>query len=132
MSEIEAHDPARFEELERQVLAAIFRGDQAAMEELMHPDGYGFDATMGLVRQRELIDSIDGLAPGARFAADQVQVVPAGEGVAALTYRLRQWGEFNGTSLPEVVYCSSIWRLGDGRWQAVFHHETPASAGRSD
>ncbi|MEU4341537.1 nuclear transport factor 2 family protein [Nocardia sp. NPDC023852] len=125
-----ASDQALFEERERRVLAAVFGRDKAAMAELMHPDGYGFDATMGLVSQRELIDGIDALDQNAGFEADEIRVVPGGPKVTALTYRLRQWGDFNGTPLPEVVYCSSVWRLGDDGWQAIFHHETPTRSTR--
>ncbi|MFQ6398402.1 DUF4440 domain-containing protein [Nocardia sp. KC 131] len=119
-------EQSRFSELERRILTAIFRRDKAAMAELMHPDGYGFDATMGLVSQRSLIEGIDALAPDARYVADDIRVVDAGPQVAALSYRLRQWGEFDGAPLPSVVYCSSVWRHGSLGWQAVFHHETPA------
>ncbi|MEV5651911.1 nuclear transport factor 2 family protein [Nocardia sp. NPDC052254] len=116
-----------FADLERRILTAIFERDKAGMAELMHSGGYGFDATMGLVGQRALIDGIDALADGAGYAADEIRVVPAGADVTALTYRLRQWGEFGGTPLPPVVFCSSVWRRDAAGWQAVFHHETPAA-----
>lgn len=115
-----------FADLEQRVLTAIFQRDKSAMAELMHPGGYGFDATMGLVSQGSLIDGIDGLAPGARYVADEFRVVDAGPDATALTYRLRQWGEFDGAVLPAIVFCSSVWRRGPTGWQAVFHHETPA------
>lgn len=118
--------PSLLEVLERRLLTAIFSRDRVTMTELMHPGGYGFDATMGLVDQRALIDGIDALAPGAGFEVTDVQVVPGGPDVTALTYRLRQWGDFGGRPLPEVVHCSSVWRRDGGEWQAVFHHETPA------
>jgi uncharacterized protein DUF4440 len=118
-------DAAWLSELEHRVRAAVFGRDQAGMATLMHPDGYGFDAPMGLVSQRELIDGISALEPDARFAIDDVRTVSAGPTVAALTYRLRQWGRFRGTPLPDVVHCTSVWRLSGTRWQAVFHHETP-------
>ncbi|MEV4236470.1 MULTISPECIES: nuclear transport factor 2 family protein [unclassified Nocardia] len=123
---------SRFEERELRVLAAVFGRDKATLSELMHPDGFGFDATMGLVRQRDLIDALDALDHGAGFMVDELRVVPAGGNVAALTYRLRQWGEFDGKPLPGVVYCSSVWRLEQGSWQAVFHHETPRAPGDSE
>ncbi|GGL06887.1 nuclear transport factor 2 family protein [Nocardia jinanensis] len=119
-------EQSRFADLEQRILTAIFQRDKSAMAELMHPDGYGFDATMGLVSQRALIAGIDALTPDARYIADEIRVVDAGPRAAALTYRLRQWGEFGGAPLPAVVFCSSVWRHGPVGWQAVFHHETPA------
>ncbi|MGW1738892.1 DUF4440 domain-containing protein [Nocardia sp. NPDC001965] len=115
-----------FADLELRILTAIFQRDKIAMAELMHPGGYGFDATMGLVSQQSLIAGIDALAPGAHYVADDIRVVDAGPHATALTYRLRQWGEFGGSTLPAVVFCSSVWRNGPTGWQAVFHHETPA------
>lgn len=111
---------------EQLLLTAVFDRDQATMAGLMSPDGYGFDASMGLVSQGELIAGIGALAEDAGFALDQVRVVDAGPGAAALTYRLRQWGRFSGVPLPATVYCSSVWRLEGGRWKAFFHHETEA------
>jgi ketosteroid isomerase-like protein len=115
------------EEYERRLLGAIFSRDRQVMAELMDPDGFGLDASMGLVRQRDLIDRIDALDPGAGFAMDEVAVL-AQPDAAVLAYRLRQWGTFGGSALPATVYCSSVWRIAGDRWQAVFHHETPASA----
>lgn len=116
------------EEYERRLLGAIFNRDRQVMTELMDPDGFGLDASMGLVRQRDLIARIDALDPGAGFAMDEVAVRVLPPDVAVLAYRLRQWGTFGGSALPATVYCSSVWRIVGGRWQAVFHHETPASA----
>src|SRR5262249_29438103 len=124
--------------LERRILAAIFSRDKTVMAKLMHPDGYGLDASVGLVSQPELVDGIELLAPESGFRADEFRVVRAGDGIAAVTYRLRQWGgftagRFRDVPYPEVVYCSSVWRHGTHGWQAVFHHETPArSAGRDE
>jgi hypothetical protein len=115
------------EEYERRLLGAIFSRDRQVMAELMDPDGFGLDASMGLVRQRDLIDRIDALDPGAGFAMDEVAVLALPD-AAVLAYRLRQWGTFGGSALPATVYCGSVWRITGGRWQAVFHHETPASA----
>lgn len=118
--------PRQAEQHERRLLEAIFSRDRQVMSELMDPDGFGLDAGMGLVRQRDLIDQIDALDPDARFAMDEVTVrIPAPD-AAVLAYRLRQWGTFGGSALPATVYCSSVWRVIGGRWQAVFHHETPA------
>ncbi|MEU1986029.1 nuclear transport factor 2 family protein [Nocardia sp. NPDC019395] len=116
-----------FEKLEQRIMTAIFDRDKKTMAELMHPDGYGFDATMGLVSQRTLIDGIDALDPGARFRVEDIQVVDTGNEVRTLTYRLRQWGRFAGEPLPPEVFCSSVWRHGPAGWQTVFHHETPAA-----
>ena len=113
------------EQHERRLLEAIFSRDRQVMNELMDPDGFGLDASMGLVRQRDLIDQIDALDPGASFAMDEVAVRAPAPDVAVLAYRLRQWGTFGGAALPATVYCSSVWRVVGGRWQAVFHHETP-------
>lgn len=116
------------EEQERRLLGAIFNRDRQVMAEMMDPDGFGLDASMGLVRQRDLIARIDALDPGAGFAMDEVAVRALPPDAAVLAYRLRQWGTFGGSALPATVYCSSVWRITGGRWQAVFHHETPASA----
>lgn len=116
------------EEHERRLLGAIFNRDRQVMTELMDPDGFGLDASMGLVSQRDLIDQIDGLDPGAGFSMEEVAVLALPPDAAVLAYRLRQWGTFRGSALPATVYCSSVWRIVGDRWQAMFHHETPAAA----
>ena len=118
-------DPTLVVDYEREVLTAIFARDKVRMTELMSADGFGFDATMGLVGQRELIAGIDGLSDDAAFSMEHIEVECFDPALPVVAYLLRQWGSFGGRPLPPAVYCSSAWSITDGRWQAMFHHETP-------
>lgn len=110
---------------ERALLAAIYARDKMTMTELMSPDGFGFDAAMGLVRQTDLIDGIGELSSDAGFEVVDLTARHAGPRVVLLAYLLRQWGSFKDRRLPDAVYCSSIWRIENDKWRAMFHHETP-------
>ncbi|MGC2404695.1 MAG: hypothetical protein WA510_33195, partial [Acidobacteriaceae bacterium] len=54
---------------------------------------------------------------------DHVQVVRENDEISILAYRLCQWGRFNGSVLPPIVWCTSVWSRASGKWQAVFHQE---------
>jgi hypothetical protein len=117
---------------ERHLLTAIFGRDTTEMSRLMADGGYGVDAAMGCVSQRELISGIGRLSTDAGFEMDHERIVAATPHASVIAYRLRQWGRLGQTELPPVVWCTSAWSRASGTWQAVFHQETPESgAGRA-
>jgi len=113
--------------LEKELLGAIYACDKVAMRKMMAPDGIGVDATFGFATQQSLIDGIHE-ASAVAWELSTPRVLEAGKATMVVTYRLRQQVTFKGAPEPSDVYATTVWTRTGGRWQAIFHQETPAVA----
>lgn len=60
------------------------------------------------------------------YSLSDFKLTTIGASAALLTYKGTQHGTCGGQAVPETVYVSSVWVNRGGKWQALFHQETPA------
>jgi hypothetical protein len=113
---------------EQKVSDAVQKGDVATFQSMVASDGWAIDET-GLM---SVADFVKMLKPGMSKITDskldsfKVQWVSAD--VAVLTYVWTGKGTFGDMPVKSPTLASTTWANRNGKWQAVFHQETPKSA----
>jgi hypothetical protein len=94
---------------------------------LIASDGVGIDPIEGLVKAAGYDEMIQ-QANVQSWNIDNTQVYWAADNVAILTYRWTGKATMGGQGVPSPTWASTTWVNSSGKWQAVFHQETLASA----
>jgi len=107
---------AQVEELERELLGPLVRGDMGRTAVLLHPDFMEIGSS-GRVWTRDAMMMALEEDPGERTDIEILGTDRVGTSAVLLTYRSFAR---SGTTLR-----SSLWVLDDGRWRLRFHQGTP-------
>lgn len=119
------HDTQFFVDLESKVWAAQVSGDAVADRELLSGDFVGVYPTGFAARE----DHVEQLSSGpviASYAISQARLIVASPVSVMLSYRADY--RRPGRSGSEVMFVSSLWVHGNGRWRNTFSQDTPVSS----
>lgn len=109
-------------DLETQLHRQEVRADEHALRHLIAEDFFEFGVSGTVWTREAVIDALRDEAFSPREASE-FRLTQLAEGVALLTYRAHRGATAARPSADSLR--SSLWRLGDGRWQMVFHQGTP-------
>ena len=111
---------------ERAVYAALQKGDLNAFKAIPADDFVVMDGA-GAMPLAEFLKIFSEFKM-TKSAIDQVKVSFLSDTAAIITYKWTGAGTVMGQPMPSPVWASTTYVLRTGKWQAVFHQESPATA----
>jgi hypothetical protein len=113
--------------LERQLWEAWKNKDGNTYQRLLSADSIGVGRG-GVDNRAAVIRGITGSDCVVRsYSFDNAQVSMLNPNTAILTFRAMQDATCEGQVIPAMVWATSVYVRRNGRWQAAFHQETPAT-----
>lgn len=113
--------------MERQLWEAWKNKDGNTFQRLLSADSIGVGRG-GVDNRAAIIRDISGSDCVVRsYSFDNIQVTMLDRNTAILTYKAMQDATCGGQVIPPSVWASSVYVRRNGRWQAAFHQETPAT-----
>src|ERR1700761_1118666 len=109
-------------DLETQLHRQDVRADETALRRLIAEDFFEFGVSGTVWTRDAVVQALRGEAFSPREVTDFRLTMLAG-GVALVPYRGPRFATPQRPASDSLR--SSIWRLGDGQWQMVFHQGTP-------
>jgi ketosteroid isomerase-like protein len=91
-------------------------------------DGLSIDAMMGFVDKQATLKSMSEQPCEVRsYSLADEKITWIDKDAAVYTYSGTMDATCGGQKIPDKVYASTVWAKRGGKWQAVFHQETPAT-----
>lgn len=115
----------QIEAMERALHAGLQKGDINAFKANIADDAVSMEGG-GPMPVAEFLKMFDQIK-FTKSALDQVKVSFVNDSTAIITYRWTGAGSMMGQPFPSPAWASTVWVLRAGKWQAVFHQETPAT-----
>jgi hypothetical protein len=109
---------------EHKINDAVMKHDRAAFTALIAADAVSADMG-GFMKVSDFVKSMDQV----KIQTYQIvnpQVMWVDDKSAVVTYTWKGKGTWMNEPVPETTYVSTVWTERDGKWVAVFHHETGA------
>ena len=112
---------AHLQELEKRLSQPEVRRSARDLRELLAEDFREFGSSGRVFNRQHIIEALQNEQPW-ELSLDHFQAVSLASDLVLVTYR----GTHKRVGAAEASYSlrSSIWRLRDGKWQAVFHQGT--------
>lgn len=114
---------------ERAVNEAVMKGDAAGFQALVAPDSWSIDPMGGRASTADFVKQFDAMTKEMKMTSwdlTDFQTYWVNPNVAVLTYKWTGQGTYQGQPIPSPVWASTVWARRGGKWQAVFHQESPA------
>jgi hypothetical protein len=116
---------------ERAANEAFAKGNRAAFVAHVAADGWAIDPMMGRAPVADLLKDFEAMTKDMKISSwditdSKVQWVDAN--TAVHSYKWTGTGTAQGKPIPSPVWASSVWTKKNGKWTAVFHHESLAPA----
>lgn len=111
---------------ERQVLAALQKGDLQAFGNLLTDDAMEVTGH-GVIAKAQIIEGMKG-ATLSDFTMTDVKVTAIDKDASLITYRTSGKYSAHGQSGTYDDWASTIWVKRNGKWMAFIHQETPIMA----
>jgi hypothetical protein len=108
---------------ENKVNDAVAKHDVKTFSGLVAADGESADQR-GFMKVSDFLKSIDQLKITSWHIMD-TQVSWVDDKTAIVRYTWMGAGTFMGQPFPSTTFASTVWTERNGKWVAVFHHETP-------
>jgi hypothetical protein len=112
---------------ERAINEAIAKGNLAGFKQYVAVDGWAIDPSMGRAPISDFVKGFDAMVKDTKMSSwditdNKVQWVDAN--TAVHTYKWTGHGTYKGQPIPSPTWASTVWTKKDGKWSAVFHHES--------
>ena len=101
---------------------AFAKGDKAAFNALVAPDGVALDGT-GAMKVADLVAMFDKVKITSQSISD-AKVVWVNDTTAVVHYKWTGAGTFDGQKVHSPTYASTVWTKKGDKWWAIFHQET--------
>ena len=108
------------------------RGDRegqnlAGFKQYVAADGWAIDPASGRGPISDFVKNFDAMVKDTKMSSwditdDKVQWVDAN--TAVHTYKWTGNGTYKGQPIPSPAWASTVWTKKNGKWTAVFHHES--------
>ncbi len=113
--------------LERQLWKGWKDKDSSTFQKVLSQDSIGVGGS-GVDNRATILRGISsGDCVVRSYSLENFQVVMLDKNTAILTYKATQDATCRGNTIPAMVWASSVFVRRNGRWQAAFHQETPAT-----
>ena len=108
---------------ENKVSEAVQKHDVKTFNELVAADAVSADQG-GFMKVADFVKSMDQMKIASQHTMDMA-VVWVDDKTAIVRYTWMGSGTYMGQPVPSTTYASTVWTERNGKWVAVFHHETP-------
>jgi hypothetical protein len=114
---------------ERAVNDAFAKGNAAAFTAQVDGNGWAIDPTMGRAPVADLVKDFAAITKELKISSWDItesKVMWADATTAIHSYKWTAKGTDHGKPVLSPVWASTVWTKKDGKWMAIFHHESPA------
>jgi hypothetical protein len=112
---------------ENKVNEAVAKGDAATFTSLMAPESIAVDGMSGFTKATDLTKTLNQLKITTWHIMNP-QVMWIDDKAAVVTYTWMGAGTYMGKPVPDTTYASTVWAERNGKWLALFHHESTVEA----
>ena len=116
---------------ERAINESFAKGDPTAFKSLVVPEGWSVDQTIGRAPVADMLKDFAGLTKELKIASWNIsdsKIVCVDASTAIHSYKWTATGTDHGKPIVSPTWASTVWTKKNGKWMALYHHESPAPA----